>query len=230
MNTITQILTDNGTVETLSLGAYAVKISAAIILGLIFSLIYQLKNSVSKSFAVTLAVLPAVVAVVIMMVNGSIGAGVAVAGAFSLVRFRSVPGSGRDILAVFIAMAIGLTCGLGTLLRALIFTAAVASVMLLLESIPFGELFRSSSRRSLRISIPEDLAYNNVFTDLFDRYTREYKLLSVKTTNLGSMLRLQYEIDLKETDEEQEFIDQLRIRNGNLEISSSIAVSANDEL
>ncbi|MDC7224881.1 MAG: DUF4956 domain-containing protein [Spirochaetales bacterium] len=230
MNSINELWTQYGAGDLLTPGAYLLNIGAAFGLGLLLSLALQFKRGLSKSFAVTLAVLPPTVAVVIMMVNGSIGAGVAVAGAFSLVRFRSVPGSGREIMAVFIAMAIGLTCAMGNLSYALIFTGPILAGFLILEHSPFGEWFGSRGTRTLKITIPEDLDYSEVFEDLFDRYARRHKLMTVKTTNMGSLFKLDYQVEFKDPREEKEFLDQLRVRNGNLEISCSTALRNSGEL
>lgn len=210
------------TYEIMSIELYILCIISAIIMGIVLSLAIQYRSDISKSFAITLALLPAVVCVVIMMVNGSIGAGIAVAGTFSLVRFRSVPGTGREITGVFIAMAIGLACGMGNIFYAVVFTVITIISLLILEVSSFGESIPEYNKKMLRITIPEDLDYNEVFDDLFESYTTNYSLTMVKTINLGSMFRLSYEIELKDTKQEKEFIDKLRVRNGNLEISCSL--------
>jgi hypothetical protein len=168
---------------------------------------------------VTLALLPAVVSVVIMMVNGNVGAGVAVAGAFSLVRFRSVPGTAREIGTLFLAMAAGLICGMGYLGYAVLFSVVMGAAMMLLSRFDFGGVRGSFTEKVLRITIPEDLNYNEIFDDIFAQYTTQCDVLSVKTTNMGSLFRLQYQITLRDDSKEKEFIDALRCRNGNLEIS-----------
>jgi len=167
----------------------------------------------------TLIVLPAVVSVVIMMVNGNVGAGVAVAGAFSLVRFRSVPGTAKEIAIIFLAMATGLVAGMGYLGIAILCTVILGMAFLLLNLSPLGET--SDGQKLLRITIPEDLNYTDVFDDLFEKYTKHAKLLDVKTTNMGSLFKLSYDVELQDTSLEKAFIDELRCRNGNLEISIS---------
>lgn len=167
----------------------------------------------------TLLILPAVVAIVIMMVSGSIGTGIAVAGTFSLVRFRSIPGTAREISAIFLAMAVGLACGMGYLGFAAIFALVMGIVTLLYNLSTLGEHSSDSLDKLLRITVPEDLEYKSAFGDLFDQYTTEAKLIGVKTTNLGSLNRLSYAVRLKDADTEKEFIDDLRVRNGNLEIN-----------
>ena len=191
---------------------------------------YAFKSRYTKSFILTLSILPAIVCVVIMMVNGNIGAGVAVAGAFSLVRFRSAPGSAREIAAIFLAMGTGLVCGMGYLAFAALFTV-IMSLILVAYNI-FDSIFasRGSARKSIKITIPEDLDYTTVFEDIFNEYTTRRDLVKVKTTNMGSMFRLTYNITLRDIRKEKEFIDKLRIRNGNLEIMVSREESATDEL
>jgi uncharacterized membrane protein YhiD involved in acid resistance len=165
----------------------------------------------------TLAMLPAIVCVVIMMVNGNIGAGVAVAGAFSLVRFRSVPGTAKDIGTIFLAMGAGLICGMGYLGYAILFSVILGVVMMVLTTIMKGG--NGETEKILNITIPESLNYTEVFDDIMKNYTDSYSLNSVKTTNMGSLFKLQYVVDLKDTKTEKEFMDELRTRNGNLEIS-----------
>lgn len=190
----------------------------SLLIGLFLSFVYAYKSRYTKSFLVTLALLPAVVCVVIMMVNGNVGAGVAVAGTFSLVRFRSVPGTARDIGTIFLAMGAGLIAGMGYLGFAVIFTLIMGTAMMLYSQIGFGTSRKPSRDKTLRITIPEDLNYSEVFDDLLNEYTSYYELISVKTTNMGSLFKLVYNITLKDISKEKELIDMLRCRNGNLEI------------
>ena len=194
-------------------------IGSALVLGALHALLYGFNNRSSKSFAVTLATLPAIVSVVILMVSGSIGAGVAVAGTFSLVRFRSAPGSAKEIAAVFTSMALGLACGMGYPGFAFLFGLILALVDTLYAHSSFGEIRGGSLHKTLLITVPESLEYNGVFDDIFTEYTREARLVRVKTTNLGSLNRLSYELTLKRPGCEKAMIDELRCRNGNLEIS-----------
>lgn len=179
---------------------------------------FTVKNRPTLSFLVTLAVLPAIVSVVIMMVNGNVGAGVAVAGAFSLVRFRSAPGTAREIGMIFLAMGTGLVCGMGYLLYAALFAVLVGGAMTLF-TVAMGAWSGTQQEKTLRITIPEDLNYSDVFDDLFQEFTSFVELLSVKTTNMGSLYKLTYSVTLKNPAREKELIDALRCRNGNLEIS-----------
>ena len=214
----------------ITLDSFLICLGAALLLGIILAVAYAFKSRYTKSFILTLSILPAIVCVVIMMVNGNIGAGVAVAGAFSLVRFRSAPGSAREIAAIFLAMGTGLVCGMGYLAFAALFTV-IMSLILVAYNI-FDSIFasRGSARKSIKITIPEDLDYTTVFEDIFNEYTTRRDLVKVKTTNMGSMFRLTYNITLRDIRKEKEFIDKLRIRNGNLEIMVSREESATDEL
>ena len=209
----------NSSADTLTVGIFLLLMLSALALGALLALVYRRVGPCSSSFAVTLATLPAVVAMVIMMVSGSIGAGVAVAGTFSLVRFRSAPGTGREIAAVFIAMALGLACGMGCPSLAALFTLVLCAVNLFYAKIGFGEDKDSDIHKNLHITVPESLEYAEIFDDLFAEYTREARLRQVKTTNLGSLNRLSYDITLRRPATEKALIDALRCRNGNLEIS-----------
>ena len=157
----------------------------------------------------------------IMMVNGNVGAGVAVAGAFSLVRFRSAAGSAKEIAVIFLAMAAGLVCGMGYLAYAALFTIIIGLILLALQFIRIPQSKGVLKRKTLRITIPEDLDYTSIFNDIFDKYTTEYKLTNVKTSNMGSLFKLTYQLTERDMTKEKEMIDELRIRNGNLEISIS---------
>ena len=199
---------------------FIIYIAVALGLGIVIAASYMFKTKTSRSFLATLTLLPALVSVVIMMVNGSIGAGVAVAGTFSLVRFRSAPGTAREITAVFLAMATGLICGMGHFVYAGIFTAIICVAMILLKVTGFGD---SKDEKELHITIPEDLDYEGVFDEIFDKYTSERKLISVKTSDMGSLFRLKYTVTIKNGMSEKDFIDKLRVRNGNLPIAVCVS-------
>jgi len=189
----------------------------SLLLGLMCAGIYMFRNQAySKGFVMTLVVLPAIVQLVIMLVNGNLGASVAVAGAFSLVRFRSAPGTAREITGIFLAMATGLATGMGYLVAPMLFVLLIGAVTILLTASPFGG--RSELTRSLRITIPESLDYGEAFKDIFEKYLASWKLQQVRTTNMGSMFRLDYEIVMKQDGTEKLMLDELRTRNGNLEI------------
>ena len=214
----------------MSVSAFLCILGSALVLGAVYALVYQRTSRCSQSLAVALATLPAVVAVVILMVNGSIGAGVAVAGAFSLVRFRSAPGTGKEIAAVFTAMAAGLACGMGSPALAALFTLILCGAEALYSLVGFGGAKDGDRRRLLHITMPEGLEYAEVFDDLFAQYTSDARLLRVKTANLGSLNRLTYEITLRQSGTEKALIDELRCRNGNLEISLSVQTDDAAEL
>ena len=200
----------------ITLSVFAICTAVSLALGIGTALVSMFKSRSSQSFAVALAVLPAVVQVVIMLVNGNIGAGVAVAGAFSLVRFRSAPGSAREIGYVFLAMAIGLATGMGYVVLAAVFFAVIAAVMLLLAATNFGN--RHDSERVLKITIPENLDYDGLFDELFEKYTKSHELVKVRTSNMGTLYELQYRVILKSAQPPKSFIDDIRCRNGNLNI------------
>ena len=201
---------------------------ASVLFGIIIALIYMYKNSYSKNFVVTLALLPVMVQLVIMLVNGNLGAGVAVMGAFSLIRFRSVPGNARDISSIFLSMGVGLATGMGYIGVAAIFVALVALLNLVFFSSSFGE--RNGSVKELKITIPESLDFESVFDDIFDKYAASRELIRVKTTNMGSLFELHYSIALKNEAFQKKMIDEIRCRNGNLNISCGRPSSLKEEL
>ena len=197
--------------------AFFMTTGLALLLGLGTAFLCMYKNKYSQSFAVTLAMMPAMVAVVIMLVNGNIGAGVAVAGGFSLVRFRSAAGSAREIGMIFLAMTLGLALGMGYIGLAAVFFFVMAAFTLLLTVLRFGDT--KEGERTLKISIPENLDYEGLFDDLFAQYTETSELDKVKTSNMGTLYDLTYRIVLKDAAKTKEFMDALRCRNGNLNIS-----------
>lgn len=215
--------------SSITLESFAASMAAALALGMALSLIYCFRSRHTKSFVVTLVTLPAVVAVVIMMVNGNLGAGVAVAGAFSLVRFRSVAGQARDIAFIFLAMAIGLVCGMGYLLFAAIICAIIGGVNLVMQLANYGGR-ASRLDRTLRITVPEDLDFVGLFDDVLEGYTTSHELVMVKTTNMGSLYKLSYDVQLRDAGHVRQLIDDLRCRNGNLEVALSYQEVSNDEL
>ena len=204
--------------EDVTMKSFLICLGASVLIGMIMALAYMYKSSYSKSFVVTLAIIPAVVCMIIMMVNNKIGASVAVAGAFSLVRFRSIPGSAKEIGAIFVAMSAGLVSGMGYISYSFIFVAVLVTVNVIYTKSGFGDKRDKLMAKVMNITIPEDLNYSDIFTDLLKEYTTSSELVKVKTTNLGSMFRLTFSIILKDDKKEKEFIDRLRCRNGNLEI------------
>lgn len=221
-------LFSEGTVA-LEIGEMLLCIVCSLLLGLLVAFVHMYRTVYTKSFVVTLAVLPVLVQLVIMLVNGNLGTGVAVLGAFSLIRFRSVAGGAREITSIFWSMGIGLATGMGYLGYALIFSLIISAYLLILNSSRFGDTPKTTERE-LRITIPEDLDYPDLFDDLFEKYTWQASLDSVRTTNMGSLYELRYRVTLKNRMEEKELIDQLRIRNGNLTIVSGKVATNKDEL
>lgn len=200
----------------------------SVVLGVLIAVIYMQQGNYSKNFVVTLAMMPVLVQVVIMMVNGNVGTSVAVLGTFGLVRFRSVPGTSREIANIFFAMAVGLATGMGYLTFSVAMVVVIGGMFLLLGKTSFGE--RKYDEKDLRITIAEDLDYTDIFEDIFQEYTSKCSLEQVKTTNLGSMYELRYHITLKDAKKEKEMIDQLRCRNGNLTIICGKRSTIQEEL
>lgn len=202
-----------------SVGSYLICLAAAFICGILAASCASYKTYVTRSFTVSVILLPAIVTTVIMMVNGNIGTGVAVMGAFSLVRFRSAAGRAQEIAVIFLVMTAGLACAAGYIAVAVLFTLCICAVMLLLASIPFG----TDRSMELRITVPESLCFSEAFDDLFVTYTKSCRLIKARTSNMGSLYKLLYRIELKNSAQLKEFIDELRCRNGNLEISVNTA-------
>ena len=221
LNSIFRGIFDTEMTRVISVSDFLICIACSLVIGLILAAAYMVRTRYTKSFVATLAMLPAVVCVVIMMVNGNVGTGVAVAGAFSLVRFRSVPGTAKEIGVLFLAMGAGLISGMGYLGFAFLFSIILGGVLVLYNCIDFGALNCNGKYKTLHITIPEDLDYTGIFEDLFSQYATACELTNVKTTNMGSLFKLTYNITLRNPKTEKELIDNLRCRNGNLEISIS---------
>ncbi len=217
-----------GGTGTASPQAMIICMVAALVLGLILSVVYMMSGTYTKSYVVTLAILPVMVQTVIILVNGNLGAGVAVMGAFNLVRFRSIPGTSREIGGIFFAMIIGLATGMGYVTYAVIIAVALSAFMVITGKSKFGE--SDGKEKHLRVLIPEDLDYTTVFDDIFEKYTSKCALERVRTTNLGSMYELTYLLTIKDAKEEKNFIDELRCRNGNLMITLGRVISATEQM
>lgn len=230
LNTIFQGIFDTQTTNVISVSDFLLCIAVSLALGLVLAAVYTYKTRYTKSFLTTLALLPAIVCVVILMVNGNVGTGVAVAGTFSLVRFRSVPGTAKEIGAIFLAMCAGLIAGMGYLGYAVLFTVVLCAILFLYNLLDFGSRKNGERYKVLHITIPEDLDYTGAFDEVLDKYTASHELVQVKTTNMGSLFRLTYNLVLKSPEEEKELIDKLRCRNGNLEISVSCKETVTCEL
>ncbi|MDR3186183.1 MAG: DUF4956 domain-containing protein [Christensenellaceae bacterium] len=222
-------LTESIISDELTISSILMCTVASLVLGVLVALIHMIKNKkFSKSFVVTLAMLPTIVQIIVMLVNGNLGTGIAVAGAFSLVRFRSVPGNANDIGSIFFAMAIGFVTGMGYLFYGVIFLLLLGITRIVLMHIKFGN--SSTNIKILKIVIPEDMDYDGVFADLFNKYTSQVELDKVKTTNMGSLYELTYSIVLKQDTISKAFLDEIRARNGNLNITLSRVLSEIAEL
>ena len=223
-------LFDTDLVAVISVTDFLLCLGCSLVLGLVMAFAYMYRTRYTKSFVITLALLPAVVCVVIMLVNGNVGTGVAVAGAFSLVRFRSVPGTAKEICTLFLAMGAGLIAGMGYLGFAVLFTVIMCVIFVLYNCLDFGAKKNAATFKTFTITIPEDLDYSGVFDDIFAEFTRSHDLIRVKTTNMGSMFKLTYNVELTDVTREKEMIDKLRCRNGNLEIAVSKQETVGTEL
>lgn len=221
LNSLFRGLFDTDMTSVISVTDFLLCIGCSLLIGLILAFGYTYRSRCTKSFLITLALLPTVVCVVIMMVNGNVGTGVAVAGAFSLVRFRSVPGTAKEITMLFLGMGAGLIVGMGYLGFALLFTIIMIVLTILYNHLSFGTAKSAALYKILNITIPEDLDYTGVFEEILNHYTISHELIRVKTTNMGSMFHLTYNLTLRDSAKEKEMIDKLRCRNGNLGVSVS---------
>ena len=225
MNTIKDLFTFSaGSITMTALFACTI---CSLLLGAMIAFVFSRGEKTSKSFSLTLILLPAIVQMVIMLVNGDVGTGVAVMGAFGLVRFRSAPGSAKEICAIFLAMAAGLACGTQHLTVAFAFTLFICIVSFVISAV---SKTTASGEKCLKIVIPESLDYGTVFNDIMKKYTERCELDEVKTTNMGSLFKLSYTIVLKDASQEKAMIDEIRERNGNLEISCGRPVTNSDKL
>ena len=211
--------------DTTTPSMFLLSAAVALVLGAVIAFVSRKTNNGSDSLFGALIFLPFLVQMVIMLVNGSVGTGVAVMGAFSLIRFRSAPGSAQDIAIIFLAMTAGLACGMGCIGLAILATLVVCGISLIRWALHGS---KDGEDRDLKITIPEDMDYSDLFDDLFEKYTVQHSLSSVKTANMGSLFNLKYRVQLKDVKQEKSFLDELRCRNGNLEISCA-HVSAGQE-
>lgn len=205
------------TTSSIELTKVLISMGVAIILGFIIALVHKKTSNYSKNFLITITILPILVESVILMVNGNLGTSIAIMGAFSLVKFRSIPGTSKEILIVFFAMAVGLACGMGQIWFSCILTLFGCLLLILFNKVNVFE--KDKNEKRLKILIPENLEYDNVFDDIFKEYTNKVILEKTKTTNMGCMFELSYKVYIKDTIKEKDFIDKLRSRNGNLKIS-----------
>ncbi len=214
--------------SSFDLGSVMAVLGCGLIAGLLIALLYRFCYKETGGFVVTLALLPLLVSSVIMIVNGNLGTSVAVLGAFGLIRFRSATGTAREMIFLFYAMAVGLSLGMGFITLGVLILAVGGLLAAALEKSGFAS--SPSKQRTLRITIPEDLNYNGIFDDLFEKYTRFARLDTVKTTNMGTMYELTYRIEMKAWDREKEFMDELRCRNGNLNLTLGLVQRDRNEL
>ena len=215
------------TVNTgITMGQFLLCTITSVMLGAVLAAVHTYRNQYSRSFILTLVLLPVMVQTVIMLVNGNLGTGVAVMGAFSLVRFRSLPGNAREIGSIFLAMALGLAAGMGYLGTAMLLMIVSGGITILLISLPAGR----GGRKELKITIPENLNYSGIFDDIFAKYTKRSELVRVRTVNMGSLYELCYQVDLKSEFIEKNMLDEIRCRNGNLTIVCGRLPDGRDEL
>lgn len=212
--------------NSFTLSSFLICLASAFVCGLIVCAAASFKGNTTKSYRTSLLLIPMIVTTVILMVNGNIGTGIAVAGTFSLVKFRSIPGDAKQIASIFLAVASGLACACGYVALAILFTIIVSAVMCILAGIPMAE----DKRMGLRIAVPESVDYTCAFDDLFDKYTNKHSLAKVKTTNMGSLYRVDYTVELKDRTKMREFMDDIRARNGNLEVMIHSLAESGDEL
>lgn len=203
----------------LEISTAAIAAGVALILGVAVAITHMKTSTTSKGFLVTLATLPLLVMAVMIMINGNLGTSIAILGAFSLIRFRSIAGRSKDLLSVFFAMAIGLACGMGHILFAVCIT--VLAIIAIIFFTYTHLLEPDKKERRLVVVVPEDLDYTEVFDDIFKKYTTKADLITMKTVNMGSLFNLTYDIKLRRGAKEKEFIDALRVKNGNLKVLMS---------
>lgn len=220
--TFSSLYADTGSVmSSVTTTEFLVCCAVSILLGAIVALVYMFRHKYSKNFVVTLALMPLIVQMVITLVNGNLGAGIAVMGVFNLVRFRSIPGSAKDIASVFLAMAVGLATGMGYIGLAVLFTIIVALVNIGFVISPLGK--EACQPLTLKISVPEDLEFDGMFNDILGRYTQSYQLVKVQTANMGSLFQLEYNVQMKDLSASKSMIDEMRCLNGNLKIALGYA-------
>lgn len=223
-STILQTIISSTTGEAFTLANTLTIIFSAIILGLIISIAYiktNKKNGYSSNFPITLIMLPVIIAIIILLVGNNIATAFSLAGAFSIIRFRSAPGDPKDIAYVFFTLAVGLTCGMGYIIYAVIFTIILCTLMILLDVTKFGKA--KSKTMQLKITVPEDLNYEEAFEEILESHTNSYHVENIRTRDFGALFELTYKVNLKENANQKDFIDALRCRNGNLNINLTLS-------
>ena len=202
-------------------------IFSAVILGVIVTVIYyktQDDATYQRSMAVTLLMLPVILSVIILFVGSNIARAFSLAGTLSIIRFRSAPGDPKDIGFIFFDIAAGLACGVGLYAYGFMFVIILGILLVIVEKGRFFE--KKYIQKTLKITIPENLNYEGAFDDILQKYTKKYSLMKIKTTDLGSLFELNYHVTMEEGQNEQEFLNELRVRNGNLNIILAIAPKA----
>lgn len=211
----------------LTLGVAAEAMLAALLFGLVISLtyIYTHKNRYQQSFAITLTMLPIILTMIILFVGSNVARAFSLAGTLSIIRFRSAPGDPEDIGYIFFDIAAGLACGVGLYLYGALFVAVLCLFMLVISKTNFAKPKTTAKR--LKITIPENLDYEGIFDEILARYTADYSLVKVRTTDLGSLYELTYSVNMLKDTNEKDFIDEIRCRNGNLNIILALAATEN---
>ncbi|NLU09915.1 MAG: DUF4956 domain-containing protein [Tepidanaerobacter acetatoxydans] len=214
---------------SISLGNTLLTIAISFILGMVISLTYMKtsnKNNYSQNFSLTLVLVPTLIAIIILLIGSNVARAFSLAGAFSIIRFRSAPGDPKDISYVLFALAAGLACGVGFYQYAALFTAVLCLLMIMLSLFNFGA--KNTGQKLLKITIPEDLDYEGAFDEVFDTFTVDHTLTKVKTTSLGSLYELVYTVTMNKDINQKEFLDALRCRNGNLNITLSMCADSTE--
>jgi len=217
--------------ETITIGGTITIILSALAFGLLISIVYMKtnkKDEYSQSFVVTMIMLPAIIAMIILLVGSNIARAFSLAGAFSLIRFRSAPGDSKDIAYVFFTLGVGLACGMGYIAYAALFAIILCMVMIVLYYTKFG--ISKNTPMRIKITIPEDMSYQGVFDEIFDQFTTSCKLVKIKTTDFGSLFELAYDVNLIENVDTKELIDRLRCKNGNLSVALLIKETKGEKL
>lgn len=215
---------------TVAPSEFFIMAAAALVTGFLYSWLMSFRIRSTKRFFIVVTLIPFIVAAVITFVNGNIGAGVAIGGAFSLIRFRSAQGSADEIAAILIAMGSGIAFGMGYIAYGVLILICLSVLFFLFSMLPIFEHKGLAKDKLLRITIPESLEYHDVFDDTFAHYLKNYESVGVKTTGMGSMFRLSFRIEMKDSSEEKAFIDELRTKNGNLEIAITPYADAQNQL
>ena len=206
----------DNTATGLSVDTVLICAVVALVLGVVIAFTHMKTSRTTKGFAITLATLPLLVMAVMIMINGNLGTSIAILGAFSLIRFRSIQGDAKELLSVFFVMMVGLALGMGHVLFAVVITAIAVAAIVVFSKTSFLE--PNTYNRSLKIVIPEDLDYDEVFDDIFAKYTKKAELVKTKTMNMGSLYKLTYDVTLKKGVKEKAFLDEIRVKNCNLKV------------